>query len=194
MGAVADEKPWSGLRAWGYSLFNRNPASNRLVVELARLTPTDTTLDIGCGPGAAVRAAAQVVTSGRAHGVDASAAMVRIATRRSAGIDNVLFEEGAAESLPFADARFDAVWTVHAFHHWPDPTAGLAEARRVLAPGGRLLIIERHARHSHGLSDGQAADLRTRLEELGFVDVALRRHGKELVVSGRLTGRRPLTL
>ena len=65
-----DTKPWSGFRSWVYSLIFRSPKSNRLIVDLAALNPDDRVLDIGCGPGAAVRRAADTVVAGSAMGVD----------------------------------------------------------------------------------------------------------------------------
>ena len=61
-----------------YSLLGRNPKSNRLVVDLAQPAPDHATLDVGCGPGAAVRAAAPLVR--RAAGVDNSAAMSNVSS------------------------------------------------------------------------------------------------------------------
>ena len=180
-GGMPDAKPWSRLKAEVYSLIGRNPKSNRLVVDLAEVAPDHATLDVGCGPGAAVRVAAPLVR--RASGVDNSDAMVRIAARRSAEMPNVDFHVGSAEALPFDDATFDRLWTVHAFHHWSDQSAGLAEALRVLRPGGRLLVVERRSGGDHGLTAAGADRLAHTLIDAGFRDAHVAQHGKQMVIA-----------
>lgn len=179
---MVDANPWSRFRAEAYSLLSRNPKSNLLAVDLADPAPDHVTLDVGCGTGAAVRAAAAVVR--RAAGVDNSVAMLRIAERRSRGVTNVEFHVASAESLPFPEVMVDRVWTVHAFHHWSDQSVGMAEALRVLRPGGRLLVVERRNRGQHGLTVGEADMLGERLVAAGFTAAEVEQHGQELVVSG----------
>ena len=90
-------------------------------------------LDVATGPGnvaAAAAARGAVVT-----GIDFSAAQIAIARGLNPGI---AFEEGDAENLDFADASFDAVVMNFGLLHFPNPERALAEAHRVLAPGGRL--------------------------------------------------------
>ena len=178
---MADAGPWSRVKAEVYSLLGRNPKSNRLVVDLAAIAPGHVTLDVGCGPGAAVRAAAAAAK--RAVGVDNSDAMIRIATRRSSGVANVEFRVGSAEGLPFPADTFDRLWTVHAFHHWADQEAGIAEALRVLRPDGRLLVVERLTSGEHGLTADGADALARRLVAAGFGDAAVEQHRKQLVVT-----------
>lgn len=133
-------------------------------------------VDVGCGPGVAAR----YVAGKGAHvtGVDPAGVMLAIArrlTKRSAG--DVTYLEGAAESLPVGDGEATVVWTIAAAHHWRDLDAGLREARRVLAPGGRFLAIERQARPgatglaSHGWTDQQADAFATLCRDHGFTDV-----------------------
>lgn len=178
-----DTKPWSGFRSWIYSLIYRSPKSNALVVRSARLSASDRVLDIGCGPGAAVRAAAGVVVTGEAAGVDRSEHMVDIARRRSLQFPNTRFEVGSAESLPFPDGSFTVVWTAHSFHHWEDRDAGLAEMLRVLSDGGRGLILETDGK-KHGLTDSQARGVMADMERLGFRDLAIERVEKQVIISG----------
>ncbi|MBT8215794.1 MAG: methyltransferase domain-containing protein [Acidimicrobiia bacterium] len=178
-----DDKPWSGLRAWIYSFIFRTPKSNRLIVDLAGLHPTDHTLDIGCGPGAAVRLAAGIVSEGSAAGVDRSEPMVEIARKRSADLDNVEFEVGSAELLPFPDVTFTVVWTVHSFHHWEDRRAGLTEMFRVLRAGGRAIIVEQDEK-KHGLTAEQARRVASDMEAIGFGPVVVDRVDGQVVITG----------
>lgn len=90
-------------------------------------------LDVACGPGLVSAAAA--ARGARVTGLDFAPNMVAEASRRHPALT---FREGDAEALPFADASFDAVVIGFGLHHFPLPGRALAEARRVLRPGGRL--------------------------------------------------------
>ena len=182
---MADVKPWSGFKARLYALIFRNPDSNELVVRLAELGPDDRALDIGCGPGAAVRNASEKARE--AVGVDRAEKRMEIARKRSADRPNIRFEVGAVESLPFADNEFDAAWSVHAFHHWEDQEAGLAECRRVLVPGGRLLIMEKDVKKSkgHGITSEGIDEATAKLRRAGFAEVAIGRHDDQVVLTAR---------
>jgi SAM-dependent methyltransferase len=151
----------------------RGPAA-RTVAGLAGLVPQDRLVDIGCGPGTAVRTAAGRCAD--VTGVDPAPEMLRLgrwitAARR---IANVTFREGSAEALPLPDASVTVAWALSSVHHWPDRAAGLAEAARVLAKGGRILLAERlvkpgargHA--AHGLSRDEASRLTADLAVAGF--------------------------
>lgn len=171
-----DVERWSTLQAWMYSLLSANPRSNRMIVDLAAPTSADNVVDIGCGAGAAVRRAA--ATGAHATGIDPSAAMIRRARRRSRRAPAAHFAEGDAADLPFADDAVSIAWAIATYHHWPDHRAGLVEVRRVLRPGGRLLIGERRLRRAggHGLAPGEADDTAALLEDLGYGQVAVRSH------------------
>jgi flavin reductase (DIM6/NTAB) family NADH-FMN oxidoreductase RutF/protein-L-isoaspartate O-methyltransferase len=110
---------------------------------LADPSPDARCLDIGCGTGRIVRDLAarsrHVVT-----GVDPSAPMLERARMRARklGAENVSFEEGRAEALPFANESFDCVTASNLLLHLADPVAALKEAARVLRPGGRLALLE----------------------------------------------------
>ena len=119
-------------------------ARNReLVREALALSVGDHLLDVGCGNGEEVRAAAALVGTGRAVGLDMSEALVSEALRRTpAGTRNVEFVVGDAHALPFSDDSFDAVRTERVLQHVADPTAVVGEMVRVLRPGGRLAAWE----------------------------------------------------
>lgn len=99
-------------------------------------------LDLGCGAGHVTFATAPHV--GEVVAYDISAEMLDTVARAAAerGLVNVRTEQGAVESLPFADARFDAVLSRYSAHHWHDLDRGLREAARVLRPGGLLGIVD----------------------------------------------------
>lgn len=116
------------------------------LVELARLVPGESVLDVGCGTGTLALAAKRAVgVAGSVTGVDASPEMIAIAARKAAraGV-GVGFETAAAERLPFADATYDAVLATLVLHHLPGPVRRecAREALRVLKPGGRMLAVD----------------------------------------------------
>lgn len=103
--------------------------------------PGDRVLDIGCGPGFYVKELLETVgPNGSVAGVDRSADMLAVATRRVEGKPNVELCEGAAKALPFADESFDRALSVQVFEYIEDVPAALREVRRVLRPGGGLVI------------------------------------------------------
>jgi ubiquinone/menaquinone biosynthesis C-methylase UbiE len=108
------------------------------------LHPDGSLLDVGCGTGSALLMAAERLPRGRVCGVDVSTAMV---TQARAKIpvelsDQVEIRQGGAEHLPFKAGEFDYVLCTNSFHHYHDPKRALAEMRRVLRPGGELVIFE----------------------------------------------------
>ena len=102
--------------------------------------PRWTVGDLGCGTGRISAALAPWVE--QVIAVDGSAAMLAAARERLAERKNVRIREGELEKLPIADAQLDAATLFLALHHLPDPSRALAEARRVLKPGGRLVVVD----------------------------------------------------
>jgi arsenite methyltransferase len=112
----------------------------RAVRELLALQPGERVLDIGSGPGfLADEMAAEVGPDGAVRGVDASESMLAIARRRETAVEYAI---GDALALPYADETFDAAVATQVYEYVPDMPTALAEARRVLRPGGRLLVLD----------------------------------------------------
>jgi SAM-dependent methyltransferase len=147
----------------------------RLATELTDAGPDDHVVDVGCGPGGAARAAAR--RGARVSAVDPAPVMLRLARMTSRESLGISWLDGAAEALPLPDGSATILWSIATVHHWPDLDGGLAEAFRVLRPGGRLLAIERRTRPgarglaSHGWTDRQAESFAEHCLDAGFTDI-----------------------
>ncbi len=110
---------------------------------LGPVRPGERVVDVGCGAGIDSLIAARMAGSGGAVvGVDMTPAMLERARAGAAeaGVGNVAFHEGLAESLPVADGWADVVISNGVLNLFPDKLAGLREMARVLKPGGRLQV------------------------------------------------------
>jgi arsenite methyltransferase len=110
---------------------------------IGRLVPGEHVVDVGCGAGIdSIIAARMVGPTGSVLGVDMTPAMVEKAREgaREAGLENVEFRQGLAESLPAGDGWADVVISNGVLNLFPDKLAGLQEMARVLKPEGRLQI------------------------------------------------------
>jgi SAM-dependent methyltransferase len=99
-------------------------------------------LDLGCGGGHVSYRAAPF--AGEVVAADVTARMLDVvaATASERGLPNITTRLAPAENLPFDDGFFDMVISRFSTHHWQDMEAGLRQARRVLAAGGRALFID----------------------------------------------------
>lgn len=170
----------SGLFAGIGFLFGRDNAA-RLAIDLAELRSSDRLVDVGCGPGIAVQRAKAL--GAEAIGIDPSSAMLRVARARWRSDPRVDWRIGTAESLPVDDAWATVWWSLSTVHHWADVEGGLSEARRVLAPGGRLVALERRIEDmnaegvaSHGWTVEQVESFAEHCRRIGFTDVAKGEH------------------
>lgn len=100
-------------------------------------------LDLGCGAGHASFALARGGAA-RVTACDPSEGMLAVVAREAAarGHEAIHTRAGSAERLPFEDGSFDLVVTRFSAHHWPDVPRALDECARVLAAGGRLIVID----------------------------------------------------
>jgi SAM-dependent methyltransferase len=109
-----------------------------------RIEPGWRILDVGCGGGRTMQTMAEQVPDGHVDGVDyslASAAMARQTNADLIRAGRASVQEASVSRLPFPDESFDLVTAVETHYYWPDFPNDLREVRRVLKPGGRLLII-----------------------------------------------------
>ncbi|OPY16766.1 MAG: putative methyltransferase YcgJ [Syntrophus sp. PtaB.Bin138] len=123
----------------------REKKLRHLEIELSRIRPGDSVLEIGCGTGTLTLAAKEHAGSGRVAGIDIAPEMVARAQKKAVrkGVD-VSFTEGSIAAIPFPDKSFDVVMCSFMIFHMPDDVqkAGIAEISRVLKQGGHLFIFD----------------------------------------------------
>jgi SAM-dependent methyltransferase len=164
-------------RIAGHAMRLANARANACAIEALELRGGERILEIGCGPGHALR---RILATGvaRVTGIDHSAVMIDQAARNNApdiATGRLRLLHGDFSRLPLQDGSQDAVLAVNVAYFMQDATA-LAEVRRVLAPGGRLALYATNAQtmrgwrfaspHSHRLFDEAA--LRRLLGDGGF--------------------------
>ncbi|MCA9772550.1 MAG: class I SAM-dependent methyltransferase [Myxococcales bacterium] len=175
VGRLGFGNPWNHYRAF------------RLALERLALTPCDVHLEIGCGGGVLLERALGIVP--RAHAIDASPDMVALArkrNRRAIVEGRAEIAVGDAEALPYPDATFTSAVATEMFFFIEHPDQMLAEARRVLRPGGRFalttmpsigrlnrLFLGPYASAMHLYDDARLAEL---LEDAGFTAVEVVTH------------------
>jgi ArsR family transcriptional regulator len=146
---------------------------------LLRLMPPMVIADLGAGEGAFSLLLAQ--RAKKVIAVDTSDKMIEVAREQALrnGVKNVEFRLGDMEEVPIKAATVDLVWISQSLHHALHPGRALAEANRILRPGGRIVILdlvkhrfeearELYADEWLGFSE---TDLESMLEEAGFHDV-----------------------
>lgn len=182
-----DPDPWAKQHAEkGEALERALAPATEALLEGVAITKGSRVLDVACGAGQTTAAAADA--GAEATGIDTSEAMVRIARER---FPTCRFEVGDMRAPP--SGPWDAIVCRLGAHH-ADP-AWLAEAWRVLVPGGRLAIAERDAvdETSRGRGMRTLGEWMASFRDAGFDEVEARATGAEL--GGRvyvITGRRPI--
>lgn len=142
-------------RLGGLIMSRTNQRMAQRAVGLLGVQPSDRVLEIGFGPGVGIALLASAVSSGWVAGIDPSEEMVEQAAARNAtgiGTGRVELGRGSVEYLPFENATFDRALAINSMQVWPDAVAGLREIRRVLRPGGRIVLG--FTRHSGQAKEG----------------------------------------
>ena len=120
----ADHPGFSGVTGAivGLILLVMGRANARLAADVTGVADSDRVVDIGCGPGGAVREAAR--RGARATGVDPAPVMLRLA-RAFTRDDGIGWAEGTAENVPLPDGSATVLWSLATVHHWKDVGLGL---------------------------------------------------------------------
>jgi SAM-dependent methyltransferase len=191
------ERIWRPLVArmfffgWGLKVAEEQ----QITADLLGLSPTDRVIDVGCGTGNYSRYLAGSAADGLVVGIDASEAMIAAAGKR--GGERLVYVRGDASNLPFRDGEFDAVCCVGVLHMLDQPMDALAEMTRVLAPGGRLVVVTSWRRSSYARSRGgmtifgrdQVGDA---LADCGCSDIHQRVMRKAQFISAEKTAKEPV--
>jgi len=120
------------------SVHKQGPSLAKLIA-LARPQRADVCLDVGTGAGHTAAALAPLVK--QVTGLDPAEGMLE-AARQTYPLDNLNFVTGSSDALPFADNTFDLMTARHTLHHHDSVPDFLAEAKRTLKTGGRLVIVD----------------------------------------------------
>jgi ubiquinone/menaquinone biosynthesis C-methylase UbiE len=185
----------SGLIGWAVGLYLRwrNADLNAAAIDALVPFPGDRVLEIGFGPGEALRRLAAVRDIGKITGIDHSETMLTMADQRNRpaiarGVIDLRL--ASIEAAPLAERSFDAVLVVDCVQYWPDLLSDLAVVRRLLRPGGRALFgMHGGETQADGLSP---AKLRQALAAAGFGQITTERVETRPAPSTLILARRPI--
>lgn len=155
-----------------------NRRRNLWAVSLLDVRSDDRVLELGFGPGVAIRELGRIAVEGYVCGIDHSELMLRSARRRNAdGIRRgvVDLRLGSVDELPEFDKPFDKILAVNATMFWSEPVVRLAELRQLLRPGGLIAVV--HQPRGPGATDETSAakgrETSAALDRAGFSEVRL---------------------
>ena len=117
-------------------------AIHKRLLEYVELQANPLVLDLGCGTGRLLQRLAAKFTDLRGIGLDLSTEMLRQARRKNQYRERVIFKQGNANHLPFANNQFQAVYNTISFLHYPNPEQVLQEISRVLSQRGYFYLVD----------------------------------------------------
>ncbi|MEM7556858.1 MAG: class I SAM-dependent methyltransferase [Cyanobacteria bacterium P01_A01_bin.84] len=132
---------WSFSYDWLFpSIFYQ--AVHQRLLKYVDLPPNSRVLDLGCGTGRLLERLAEKFPHMYGTGCDFSPQMLQVARRNKLHRPRLIYIEGKADALPFAEGQFDAVFNTISFLHYPDPGKVLSEVARVLKTEGRYYLVD----------------------------------------------------
>lgn len=153
------------------------------LISLAEIKPPDSVLDVGTGTGVvALLAVKRIAKGGRVHGIDLSEGMLTTATAKAEKLgleEKIKFSQMDAENLEFEAETFDAVVSLFALLHFPNPLTALKEIYRVMRPGGKFVVAVGSRPPLFSVSG------LSHLVKI-FPDLVRRKQGRQLVAPGFL--------
>jgi len=183
----------SGPLGWVVGLYLRwrNAELNAAAIDALVPFPGERVLEVGFGPGEALRWLSTRRGIGPLAGIDPSPAMLAMAeqcNRQAVERGAIDLRLAPIDAAPFADRSFDAVLAVDTVQYWPNLMGDLAAVRRLLRPGGRVLFALR------GGEGGPlpAAKLRQALAAASFVQIETERVDTRPAPSTMVIARRPM--
>lgn len=112
-------------------------------ISLLNVQPSDQILEIGFGPGVAIQKISQMLKDGFVAGIDHSETMMQQASRRNVSAirqGRVELQHSSVSNIPYPDETFDKAFASNSHFFWSTPVENLKEVRRVLKPGGLIVI------------------------------------------------------
>ena len=164
------------LVGWEMALRSSNRKRNVWAVELLGVEPTDRVLEIGFGPGIAIRELSRRARQGLVCGVDHSEVMLRQARRRNraaVGAGRVALRCASVERLPAFEEPFEKVLAVNNMGMWREPDERLKEIYSLMRSGGRIAIVSQPRCPGATAQTTVVAgrEISARLTEAGFVRI-----------------------
>ncbi len=181
---------WFGRRVMGKMLNRGNQRFLEDTVAALAPAPGERVVDVGFGGGHALDLIRERVAPARPAGVEISTVMVEQGQARWG--DGVDLHVADVAAMPFENASVDGLLSVNTIYFWPDPAAALREIRRVLRPGGRLVLGVRRRAFLllspvtwFGFRLYSVRQLEQLLREAGFAAEVREKARGELIVTGR---------
>lgn len=164
------------LAGWVMASRPSNIARNRWTIDLLDLAPSDTVLEIGCGPGVGLAYAASKLKQGKIIGIDHSPVMMRQASRRMAReirSGKASVHQMIADEVASLGEKFDKIYSANVAQFFADPASTLGALRACLKPGGLVATTHQPRAKSAGPEDATRASdaIAAALLAAGYCDI-----------------------
>ena len=167
-------------RMAGFIMTNRpsNVERNEWGISLLQIKPSDFVLEIGFGPGVAIRRISKLLTNGIIYGIDHSSLMLKQASKRNREaiqLGKVKLALASVTDLPLFENHFDKILDVNSFQFWSTPVESLVNLRNIMNHKGIIALV--HQPRKPGATDDDAVAaanrFRKQMKETGFSDIRI---------------------